>query len=44
MKVNHTHEGSIGNLGNDQIAAAMDKLLKSFDFEKVEKSIKNLIS
>ncbi|MDB5130426.1 MAG: argH [Mucilaginibacter sp.] len=44
MKVNHTHEGSIGNLGNDQIAIAMDKLLKSFDFEKAEKSIKNLIS
>ncbi|GAC1302611.1 MAG: argininosuccinate lyase [Mucilaginibacter sp.] len=43
-KVNHTHEGSIGNLGNEQIAAAMDKLLKSFDFEKVERSVKNLVA
>jgi argininosuccinate lyase len=43
-QVNHTHEGSIGNLGNEQITSAMDKLLKSFDFGKVERSVKNLIS
>ncbi|MDB5008392.1 MAG: argH [Mucilaginibacter sp.] len=43
-QVNHTHEGSIGNLGNEQIRAAMDKLLKSFDFAKKEAAIKNLIS
>ncbi|MDB5018095.1 MAG: argH [Mucilaginibacter sp.] len=43
-QVNHTHEGSIGNLGNEQITAAMDKLLKSFDFAKTEAAIKNLIS
>jgi argininosuccinate lyase len=42
--VNHTHEGSIGNLGNEQIAAGMDSVLKSFDFEKVESAIKHLIS
>ena len=42
--VNHTHEGSIGNLGNKEIAASFDKLLKSFDFEKVDKAIKQLIS
>ncbi|MDB5138860.1 MAG: argH [Mucilaginibacter sp.] len=42
-QVNHTHEGSIGNLGNEQITAAMDKLLKSFDFAKTEAAIKNLI-
>ena len=42
-KVNHTHEGSIGNLGNEQIAAAMDKLLSSFNFDKVESAINNLI-
>jgi argininosuccinate lyase len=40
----HTHEGSIGNLGNAQITAAMDKILSSFNFEKVEQAIKNLIS
>jgi argininosuccinate lyase len=43
-KVSHTHEGSIGNLGNEQITAAMDKLLKNFDFKKVERSVKNLVS
>jgi len=33
--VNHTHEGSIGNLGNEHITAAMNKLLVSFNFDKV---------
>jgi argininosuccinate lyase len=42
-RVNHTHEGSIGNLGNEYITAQMDKLLKSFDFDKVEKAIENLV-
>jgi argininosuccinate lyase len=42
-QIYHTHEGSIGNLGNEQITAAMDKLLKSFDFAKTEAAIKNLI-
>src|SRR5271165_4725936 len=36
-QVNHTHEGSIGNLGNEQITASFNKLIHSFDFEKVEK-------
>src|SRR6201985_2879645 len=42
-KVNHTHEGSIGNLGNEQIKASMNKVVKSFDFVKVESAIKNLV-
>lgn len=42
-QVNHTHEGSIGNLGNEHITAAMDKLLGSFNFEKVAKAIEGLI-
>lgn len=41
---NHTHEGSIGNLNNAEITTAMDKVLKSFDFEKVKKSVESLIS
>jgi argininosuccinate lyase len=41
--VNHTHEGSIGNLHNAQISAAMDKVLGSFGFEKVESAIKKLV-
>ena len=42
--VNHTHEGSIGNLSNEHITAGMDKLLKSFDFKKVDGAIKQLIA
>jgi argininosuccinate lyase len=42
-KVNHTHEGSIGNLGNEQITASMEKLLSGFNFEQVQSAIKNLV-
>ena len=42
-KVNHTHEGSIGNLMNKEITDSFDKLLASFDFNKVKKAIENLI-
>ncbi|HVS94155.1 MAG TPA: argininosuccinate lyase [Mucilaginibacter sp.] len=41
-KVNHTHEGSIGNLGTEEIVNSMNKILKSFDFEKVQKAIDGL--
>jgi argininosuccinate lyase len=43
-QVNHTHEGSIGNLGNEQIAAAMDKLIKNFDFGKVGEAVGKLLA
>ena len=42
-KVNHTHEGSIGNLGNEHIEAGFNKLLNSFDFAKVDNAIKELV-
>ena len=42
--VNHTHEGSIGNLGNEQITASMNKVVKSFDFDKVQEAIDKLVS
>jgi argininosuccinate lyase len=42
-KVNHTHEGSIGNLGNKEIIASFNKILKNFDFEMVEKAVGNLV-
>jgi argininosuccinate lyase len=41
--VNHTHEGSIGNLQNQQITEAMDKVISSFDFKKVEDAISWLV-
>ncbi len=43
-KVNHTHEGSIGNLNNQEITASMDIVLKQFDFEKVKNAIEKLIA
>ncbi|SHN11280.1 argininosuccinate lyase [Mucilaginibacter sp. OK098] len=43
-QVNHTHEGSIGNLMNEEITASFDKLISSFDFAKVEKAIESLVS
>jgi argininosuccinate lyase len=39
----HTHEGSIGNLCNPQIAALMDEVLKGFNFEKTNSAIHQLI-
>lgn len=42
--LNHTHEGSIGNLCNDAIEAVMTNLLNAFNFDKVNKAIQNLIS
>lgn len=35
-KLNHTHEGSIGNLCNDQIELLKQKVIDQFDFSTVE--------
>ena len=43
-EVHHTHEGSIGNLCNDQIQAAMAETIAGFNFEKVQAAIASLIS
>jgi argininosuccinate lyase len=42
--VQHTHEGSIGNLCNDQILAAMQTVVSSFGFDKVQQAINALVS
>ena len=42
--VNHSHEGSIGNLCNDQIRILMQKALEDFNFEKVEQAEKELLN
>ena len=42
--VHHTHEGSIGNLNNDEIATAMDKVLASFHFEEAHQAIDKLLA
>ena len=41
--VNHTHEGSIGNLMNDRIKAAMDEVVGSFPFARVRIAEEDLL-
>ena len=41
--VNHTHEGSIGNLCNEPIATKMPSLIGSFSFERMNEAEKKLI-
>ena len=41
--VNHTHEGSIGNLCNAEIKLKMDQTLAKFEFEKVNKALGDLL-
>jgi len=43
-KVAHTHEGSIGNLCTAEISAAMNKVLNSLNFVKVEQQINQLLN
>ncbi len=43
-EVHHTHEGSIGNLCNDQIQALMQDIWQGFNFQKVEDAEKALLS
>ncbi len=41
--VQHTHEGSIGNLCTEEIRKKMDKTLNTFDFQKVDTAIQQLL-
>ena len=41
--VNHTLEGSIGNLCTEEIKTAMESVLQSFDFEKTRIAFKKLL-
>ncbi|TKC00334.1 argininosuccinate lyase [Pedobacter cryophilus] len=43
-EINHTHEGSIGNLNLPEVKEMMEKILGEFEFEKVERAIKKLVS
>jgi argininosuccinate lyase len=43
LEINHTHEGSIGNLCNHQIQRMMKQVIEDFNFQKAEKSIEKLI-
>ena len=41
--LHHTHEGSIGNLCNNEIKSQMEKIVASFPFSSVDVSIDNLL-
>ncbi len=43
-QLKHTHEGSIGNLCNPQIAAEMQKVMEGFGFEKAQKAVAALLN
>ncbi|MEI6751666.1 MAG: argininosuccinate lyase [Paludibacter sp.] len=43
-RLNHTHEGSIGNLCNDQITAYKNQVLNQFGFDKVKLAERNLLA
>jgi argininosuccinate lyase len=42
-KINHTHEGSIGNLNLKEISSMMEQTLQTFPFEKVNQALKKLV-
>lgn len=44
VAINHTHEGSIGNLQNDQITRIMDAATDRFNFSKVHSALDRLLS
>jgi argininosuccinate lyase len=44
LSVKHTHEGSIGNLCNEQIQTGFNGVLSGFTFEKVDRAIATLIA
>jgi argininosuccinate lyase len=41
--VNHTHEGSVGNLCNDDICNYKNEIVSGFTFDKVKNAEKNLL-
>jgi argininosuccinate lyase len=41
--VSHTHEGSIGNLCNEEIKTNMEKVIGRFGFEKITRALKSLL-
>ena len=43
-EIHHTHEGSIGNLCNDEIAAYKEDIVSQFNFEKVDRAYNQLLS
>ena len=42
--IRHTHEGSIGNLCNGEIASLMESLVQDLHFERIDKAVESLLS
>ncbi|MCF6406131.1 argininosuccinate lyase [Chitinophaga filiformis] len=42
--VQHTHEGSIGNPGNEEVSRMMEEVIKGFPFAKVAAAVEKLLS
>src|SRR5664279_2761341 len=43
LQLNHTHEGSIGNLQNNAINEMMKEVISRFDFNKVNEALQKLL-
>jgi len=43
LQLNHTHEGSIGNLQNNAIIEMMNTVISRFDFKKVNEALQKLL-
>jgi len=43
-RINHTHEGSIGNLMTTKIESNFQEILRRFDFQKVNRAITDLLN
>ena len=44
MSLNHTHEGSLGNLGNDKIVKHFYEIANGFNFETAQKAEQRLLT
>lgn len=42
--INHSHEGSIGNLGLKEIREQLDKAIRKFEFDRIDQALLELIS
>jgi len=44
LQINHTHEGSIGNLCSEEISRSMDQIIEKFNFKNVSEALKKLLA
>ncbi|MDP2889525.1 MAG: argininosuccinate lyase [Bacteroidota bacterium] len=42
-EINHTHQGSLGNLCLEQIAGKMEMVIEGYDFQEIEKAYSKLL-